>query len=55
VQMGAYSINRRQSLLIRPGRIEFVIEKPIPVAGYSKENLSQLMDKVRDVFLKYVE
>jgi 1-acyl-sn-glycerol-3-phosphate acyltransferase len=55
VQMGAYSINRRQSLLIRPGRIEFVIEKPIPVAGYSKENIAQLMDKVRDVFLKYVE
>jgi 1-acyl-sn-glycerol-3-phosphate acyltransferase len=55
VQKGAYSINRRSSLLLRPGRIEYFIEKPIPVAGYSKENLSQLMDKVRTVFLKYVE
>jgi len=55
VQKGAYLINRRHSMLIRPGRIEFVIGKPIPVAGYSKENLAQLMDKVRGVFLQYVE
>lgn len=55
VQKGAYRINRRHSLLISPGRIEFVIGKPIPVTGYSKENLSQLMDKVRGVFLQYVE
>ena len=55
VQKGAYRINRRDSLLIRPGRIEYVIEKPIPVAGYSKENIAQLMEKVREVFLKYVE
>ena len=55
VQIGAQRINRSQSLLIRPGRIEFIIEKPIPVAGYTKENITQLMDKVREVFLKYVE
>jgi 1-acyl-sn-glycerol-3-phosphate acyltransferase len=55
VQIGAQRINHSPSLLIRPGRIDFVIEKPIPVAGHSKENISQLMDKVREVFLKYVE
>ena len=55
VQKGAYRINRRNSLLLRPGRVEFFIEKPIPVAGYTKENISQLMDKVRSVFLQYVE
>lgn len=55
VQMGAYRVNRRNSLLIRPSRVEFVIEKPIPVAGYAKENIAQLMDKVRGVYLKYVE
>lgn len=55
VQIGANRINRRGSLLIRPGRVEFVIEKPISVAGYSKENIAQLMDKVRGVFLQYVE
>jgi 1-acyl-sn-glycerol-3-phosphate acyltransferase len=55
VQRGAYDINRRRSLLIRPGRMEFSIETPIPVAGYSKENIAELMDKVRSVFLQYVE
>jgi len=55
VQKGAYLINRRHSLLIRPGRVEFAIEKPISVAGYSRENIAQLMDKVRGVFLQYVE
>jgi len=55
VQKGAYEINSRHSLLISPGRIEFFIEKPIPVAGYTKENITQLMDKVRGVFLQYVE
>ncbi len=55
VQLGAQRLNRIQSLLMRPGRLEFLIEKPIAVAGYTKENLPELMDKVRDVFLKYVE
>lgn len=55
VQKGAYRINHRHSLLLRPGRVKFVIEKPISVVGYSKENISQLMDKVRGVYLKYVE
>jgi 1-acyl-sn-glycerol-3-phosphate acyltransferase len=55
VQKGAYAINHRNSLLIHPGRIECIIEKPIPVSGYSRENISELMDKVRGVYLKYVE
>jgi 1-acyl-sn-glycerol-3-phosphate acyltransferase len=55
VQKGAFRVNRRGSLLIRPGKVEFIIEKPIAVTGYSKENIQQLMDKVRGVFLNYVE
>ena len=55
VQKGAYRINRRNSLLLHPGRIDYFIEKPISVAGYSRQNLSELMEKVRNVFLKYVE
>jgi 1-acyl-sn-glycerol-3-phosphate acyltransferase len=55
VQKGAYAINRRKSLLIRPGRMEFVIEKPISVEGYSRENIAELMAKVRGVFLKHLE
>lgn len=55
VQKGAQAINRRGSLLIQPGRIEFVIEKPIATAGYARENIRELMDKVRGVYLRYVE
>ncbi|MBN2400302.1 MAG: 1-acyl-sn-glycerol-3-phosphate acyltransferase [Candidatus Aminicenantes bacterium] len=55
IQLGAQRINRSHSRLIRPGRIDFVIEKPIPLAGYTRENITQLMEKVREVFLKYVE
>ena len=55
VQKGAYRINRRHSLLLRPGRVDYFIEKPISVAGYSRQNLPELMEKVRAVFLKYVE
>ncbi|MEI6613542.1 MAG: lysophospholipid acyltransferase family protein [Chrysiogenales bacterium] len=55
VQKGAYRINRRSSLQISPGRIDYFIEKPIPIAGYSRQNLPELMEKVREVFLKYVE
>jgi len=55
VQKGAYRINRRNSLLIRPGRVEFVIEKPIPTAGYTRENIGELIAKVRSVYLRYVE
>jgi 1-acyl-sn-glycerol-3-phosphate acyltransferase len=55
VQKGAFRVNRRGSLLIRPGRIEFVIEKPIATQGYGRENIAELMGKVRGVFLQYVE
>jgi len=55
VQKGAFRVNRRGSLLIRPGRVEFVIEKPISTQGYSRENIAELMDKVRNVYLQHVE
>ncbi len=55
VQLGAYRVNRRGSMFIRPGRVEFVIEKPISVAGYAKENIAGLMEKVRNVYLQYIE
>ncbi|TFG79339.1 MAG: 1-acyl-sn-glycerol-3-phosphate acyltransferase [Chrysiogenales bacterium] len=55
VQKGAYLINRRQSLLIRPGKVEFLVEKPISTKGFSRENIAELMEKVRSVFLKHVE
>jgi 1-acyl-sn-glycerol-3-phosphate acyltransferase len=54
VQVGSFRINRRGSKLIRPGRIDYFIEKPIPLTGYSKDNIEELMTSVRNVFLQYV-
>lgn len=55
VQVGAFRINRKGSKLIRPGSINYFIEKPVPLAGYSKENIEDLMIRVRNVFRQYVE
>ena len=52
VQKGGYRIIHKGSLLIRPGRVDLTIEPPVPVAGVSKENLQELVDKVRSVFLR---
>jgi 1-acyl-sn-glycerol-3-phosphate acyltransferase len=51
VQKGGYRIIHKGSLLIRPGRVDLTIEPPVPVAGVSKENLQELVDKVRSIFL----
>jgi|WetSurMetagenome_2_1015567.scaffolds.fasta_scaffold50601_2 1-acyl-sn-glycerol-3-phosphate acyltransferase len=51
VQIGAGKINRKGSRLIRPGRIDVVIEPAIPVAGHTKDNVTDLADRVRAVFL----
>jgi len=51
VQCGAYEINHKGSLLIRPGRVDMVIEPAVATAGYARENVDELIDRVRGVFL----
>jgi 1-acyl-sn-glycerol-3-phosphate acyltransferase len=55
VQNGAYAVARKGSLLIRPGRVEIAIEPAVPVAGYTKETVGELIDRVRRVFLDRLE
>ncbi|MGD2086197.1 MAG: lysophospholipid acyltransferase family protein [Candidatus Aminicenantes bacterium] len=55
IQVGSFKINRKKSRIIRPGKIHLVFEKAIPTSGYSKDNIKELMDKTRNVFLKYVD
>jgi 1-acyl-sn-glycerol-3-phosphate acyltransferase len=55
IQAGSFKINRKKSRIIRPGKIDLVFEKPIPTAGYSKDNIKELIDKTRNVFLQYVD
>jgi 1-acyl-sn-glycerol-3-phosphate acyltransferase len=51
VQMGAYRIARKGSLLIRPGWVDIAIEPAVSTAGYTKENSGELIERVRSVFL----
>ena len=51
VQSGAYRINHKGSLLIRPGRVDMTIEPAVATAGYAKESVDELIDRVRGVFL----
>jgi 1-acyl-sn-glycerol-3-phosphate acyltransferase len=55
IQIGAFHFKRKGSWVLRPGTVQLVIEKPIPTAGYSRKNIDELIQKTRDVFLKYVE
>ncbi|MEN6312507.1 MAG: lysophospholipid acyltransferase family protein [Acidobacteriota bacterium] len=55
VQAGAGRINRKGSRLIRPGRVEMTIEPAVSTAGYSKENIGELVERVRAVFLRRLE
>jgi 1-acyl-sn-glycerol-3-phosphate acyltransferase len=51
VQRGAYAINRKGSLLIRPGVVEMIVRPAVPVAGYAKETVGDLADRTRREFL----
>jgi len=55
IQVGSYKIKQKTGWIIRPGKVTFHIEKPIPVEGYTKDNVHVLMDKVRAVMLQYVD
>ena len=55
IQLGSFNIKQKGNWLIRPGKVELVIEKPISTKGYSKENIDELVQKTRDLFLKYVD
>jgi 1-acyl-sn-glycerol-3-phosphate acyltransferase len=55
VQSGADRINRRGSRLIRPGRVELTIEPAVPTAGFARENVGELVEKVRSVFVGRLE
>jgi 1-acyl-sn-glycerol-3-phosphate acyltransferase len=54
IQTGSFYINNKVTKLIRPGKIELIFEKPIPSSNYSKDNVKELIQKTRSVFLEYV-
>lgn len=52
VQRGAYKINHKGSLLIRPGRVDMTIEPAVATAGTVRGNVDELIERVRGVFLR---
>jgi 1-acyl-sn-glycerol-3-phosphate acyltransferase len=55
VQKGARRINRKGSLLIRPGTVELVYLPPVPVAGCGPGDVSAVAERTRRVFLEELE
>jgi 1-acyl-sn-glycerol-3-phosphate acyltransferase len=55
VQLGAFRINRKGSRLIRPGRVDYIIEAPVSTAGFAKEHHDELVNQVRARFLNHLE
>ncbi len=52
VQAGAGRINRKGSRLVRPGRVDLFFEPPVSAAGFTRETIDALTDRVREVFLR---
>lgn len=55
IQVGAFHVKTKGRWLLRPGKVRVIIEKPIPIAGSTRENIEELMEKTRRVFLEYVQ
>lgn len=55
VQVGAERINHKGSRLIRPGRVEVVIEPAVPSEGFVREAHDPLVEKVRAAFLSHLQ
>lgn len=43
------------ALAIRPGRVEVIIDPPIPTEPYNRETRSQLVETTRDIILEHKE
>jgi 1-acyl-sn-glycerol-3-phosphate acyltransferase len=55
VQEGAFAVSRKGSLMIRPGRVDVTIGTPVPTAGYDKDSVGGLIERVRRAFLDRLE
>jgi 1-acyl-sn-glycerol-3-phosphate acyltransferase len=53
--IGASDIMPKRSLIIKPGNVTLVIDKPIELKEYSIENRHELIEKVRNVIIRNCE
>jgi 1-acyl-sn-glycerol-3-phosphate acyltransferase len=52
---GTERIMPKKQILIKPGNVTLEIAKPINSSDYTRETKNDLMDKIRDIFLKSFE
>lgn len=52
IEKGAFEIAHKGSRVIRPGQVEVTIEPAIATAGYTKDNVGELIERVRRIFLE---
>jgi 1-acyl-sn-glycerol-3-phosphate acyltransferase len=55
IQRGSFRFKQKGNWLLRPGKVELIIEKAISTAGYTKETVGDLIQRTRDLYLQYVE
>jgi 1-acyl-sn-glycerol-3-phosphate acyltransferase len=51
---GAFQCLPRNSLALRPGRVEFIVGDPIPTEGLTESDIPALMDKTRDAIMAHL-
>ena len=54
IQIGSYAIKKKNSWLIRPGKIRLVFEQAIPTGKYSDKDQQLLLEVVRNVYYRYI-
>jgi len=53
--IGAHEIMPKRSLVVKPGTITMVIDRPVAVSGYTIETRGELIEKVRNIIIRNFE
>ncbi len=53
--IGAHEIMPKRSLVVKPGTITMVIDRPVEVSGYTIETRGELIEKVRNIIVHNFE
>lgn len=55
IQVGSFQIKRKKNWLIKPGVITVIFEKPLPPNSFTRENIHDYMNGIREIFKKYLD
>ena len=53
--IGANEIMPKRKLMVKPGRITMVIDKPVDVTGYTIERRAELIERIRGIIVRNYE